>query len=290
MSPTPLETASKLAIERIIPAATAEQIAGTPEPEQLERRAPPLRKTTMRLVDITPGGRLAGALTGALAGAQLVPSREAPPPELPPPEPPTKPPTKLPPEITPEISTELQPLQIPPEGLKYTIQDEQGKSRELTILEDFEYVGTERRLRSRDYVVFSEGREVGRYLWGTGEFVPEEPAWWEKILGVGVKALQWGFIVPTLIGISGKYPQYDAKAIAKNIAYDKLKEYYEGIPKGLYRNFTEYLVSDEGTKNLMRLIRASSFEAQQLEKNWAKEAMPGGKLHTKWANRLPWRR
>lgn len=88
---------------------------------------------------------------------------------------------------------------IPSEGIEYTVEDKEGKPLELHILEDFEYVGTERKIRSQDYVVFHEGKEIGRYL-PTGEFISKEPTWWEKTLGVGAKTLEYAFYPFTIVG------------------------------------------------------------------------------------------
>ena len=85
-------------------------------------------------------------------------------------KPPIRPPvTERPPvpERPPEVDV------FPPEGVSFT---EEG--REYRILEDFEFVGTERRLRSKDFLLFSAGSEVGSYLGGTGEFVPIDMRGW----------------------------------------------------------------------------------------------------------------
>ncbi len=118
-------------------------------------------------------------------------------------KPPVRPP-KAPTIEPPDVPTgELPP--IPQGGLTYTVNDEQGNPLELQILEDFEFVGTERRLRSEDYKVFHEGKEVGRYLRKTGEFQADEPTFWEKTLGIGGKALEWLFVLPSFVGASIGY-------------------------------------------------------------------------------------
>jgi len=122
-----------------------------------------------------------------------------------------KPPEEEPPEerrVPPVAVAERPPAEpeglppIPPEGVTYTVQDKKGKDLELKILEDFEYVGTERRLRSQDYVVYSGKTEIGRYSRETGEFVSKEPTWWEKTLGVGAKALEVAFAPFTITGMA----------------------------------------------------------------------------------------
>ena len=84
---------------------------------------------------------------------------------------------------------------IPREGLKYTIEDELGKSHELTVMEDFEFVGTEPRLRSLDYVVFSEGKKVGTFDFETEKFKPVDIPWWQT-------AMKWVFAPATIVGTS----------------------------------------------------------------------------------------
>ena len=90
---------------------------------------------------------------------------------------------------------------IPPEGIIYTVEDERGEQIELHILEDFEYVGTERTLVSPDYPVYHGKTQIGTFIRETGEFVPRDWTWWEKTLGIGVKTLEWVFYIPNVVGM-----------------------------------------------------------------------------------------
>lgn len=74
---------------------------------------------------------------------------------------------------------------IPPRGIDYTVTPPSlpagyGQPATVTLMPDFEIVGTEFKLRSDDYKIYYGKKEVGRVKRDTGEFVMDDPGFWWK--------------------------------------------------------------------------------------------------------------
>ena len=78
------------------------------------------------------------------------------------------------------------PLQaIPPEGIEQTINPPSlpagyGQPAIIRIMPDWEFVGTTPTLRSNDYLIFYEGKQVGKVDSETGGLVMDDPGFWWK--------------------------------------------------------------------------------------------------------------
>ncbi len=73
-----------------------------------------------------------------------------------------------------------RPSRISPLGIDYTIRSPSlpagyGQPATVTLMPDFEIVGTEFKLRSEDYKIYYEKKEVGRVKADTGEFAFDDP-------------------------------------------------------------------------------------------------------------------
>jgi len=80
----------------------------------------------------------------------------------------------------------VSPLEaIPPEGIEQTINPPSlpagyGQPATIRIMPDWEFVDTTFTLRSNDYLIFYEGKQVGKVDAETGGLVMDDPGFWWK--------------------------------------------------------------------------------------------------------------
>ena len=141
---------------------------------------------------------------------------------------------------------------IPPEGLTLELEDEFGFPIELTIFEDFEFVGTERTKVSDDLIVFSEGREVGRINYETAEFTPIDLSFWQK-LGIGASSvLEKIFIPASFVGSGIGYlgEQFSLRAAMSQEEWEELQA--SGLPVASLSDFQKFLPGGEYHERFQR--------------------------------------
>ena len=92
------------------------------------------------------------------------------------------------PPVRPPKAPTVEPPEgraIPFEGVDFTVPSPSlpagyGQPAEVKIMPDFEFVGTKPKLRSEDYLIFFEGKRVGKVSAETGEFAMDDPGFWWK--------------------------------------------------------------------------------------------------------------
>ena len=149
-------------------------------------------------------------------------------------------------EIETIIPAEDLTLQeIPPDGLSFTVNDENGIPVEFVVQEDFEFVGTERTLKSNELIVFHEGREVGRIDYETGEFTPTELSFWQR-LGVGAATVLEKIFIPVSFvgaGIGFLGEEFKRRAEMTPEEWEALQA--SGLPVASLSDFQKFLPGGE---------------------------------------------
>ncbi len=168
-----------------------------------------------------------------------------------------------PPLVPPIVKVEEPTLPpIPPEGVTYPLN---GITH--TILEDFEYVTQERglpirKLKSKDYIEYAGGIEIGRWDSKTGEFVPRvkvpEKEWWLKdvwdafYLGareMGQSSKQYFLsAIPNLLWAEAPIPkdatpQQLSVIQGTNRKSAELRDYFRKIYRESERQYQEWIIT-----------------------------------------------